>query len=114
MANSAIMDAIAGLWSEQNSAGRRILDLACGRGTSTRLLTDLGYCVTATDYRTPPPLPAGVDRIAGVDSNHFSRFIPVSSMQSIWSKKIRCSEITTGRSFPISWIRHYFYPIISW
>ena len=74
MANSAIMDAIAGLWSEQDSTGRRILDLACGRGTTTRLLTDLGYCVTATDYRIPPPLPAGVDRVAGVDLNHFLPF----------------------------------------
>jgi|SRR5690242_17746532 hypothetical protein len=46
----------------------------CGRGTTTRLLTDLGYCVTATDYRTPPPLPAGADRVAGVDSNHFLPF----------------------------------------
>ncbi len=76
MANSAIMDAISGLWSEQDSAGRRMLDLACGRGTTTRLLSGLGYRVTATDYRVPPPLPAGVERIGGVDLNHFLPFQP--------------------------------------
>jgi len=71
MPNSAILSAIARPWFEQKKDGDRILDLSCGKGASARLLSELDYRVVATDYLIPPPLPAGIDRVGGVDLNHF-------------------------------------------
>ena len=73
MPNTTIFDSVLASWSAAPAAGRRILDLSSGGGDTSRMLADLGFRVTATDYGAPPPM-AGVDRVAGVDLNSFLPF----------------------------------------
>lgn len=74
MPNSAILDSVAAAWSKESGTGKSMLDLSCGGGDTAQLLAKLGYHVVATDYGPPPPMPHGVDRVGGVDLNHFLPF----------------------------------------
>jgi 2-polyprenyl-3-methyl-5-hydroxy-6-metoxy-1,4-benzoquinol methylase len=73
MANSAILDAVAAARSKHGGNGKKMLDLSCGDCDTARLLTRLGYRIVATDYGPLPPM-TGIERVGGVDLNHFLPF----------------------------------------
>ena len=68
MANRYILRAIAEVWPPANGR-KRLLDLSCGGGRTSKLLREKGYAVVATDYSAPPVLGEGIARVAGVDLN---------------------------------------------
>lgn len=74
MPNNAIADAVASAWSDENAAGKIVLDLSCGDGDTSEMLARLGYKVVATDYGIMRDMGPGIARIAGVDLNAFLPF----------------------------------------
>ena len=74
MPNPAIFEAVRRSWSADPVRGKRALDLSPGDGATARLLASLGYAVVVTDYDRPPPLTQEIERIGGVDLNHFLPF----------------------------------------
>ena len=100
MANLAILDAVAAAWSKHGGNGKKMLDLSCGDGDTARLLTRLGYRIVATDYGPLPPM-TGIERVGGVDLNHFYRFSRVAltpSISSRWSSIPRINPSSFERS----------------
>ncbi|MDH3446028.1 MAG: class I SAM-dependent methyltransferase [Deltaproteobacteria bacterium] len=74
MPNSKIFDAIEKSWAQESGGGKTLLDLSCGGGQTSRMLSERGFQVIATDYDPPPALPAGIQRVGGVDLNEFLPF----------------------------------------
>ena len=73
MANQYILRAIAEVWPPANGR-KRLLDLSCGGGRTSKLLREKGYAVVATDHAAPPDLGEEIARVAGVNLNHFLPF----------------------------------------
>ncbi len=69
MPNPFISEAVKGAWSNQGSVGKRVLDLSCGGGNTSRMLASRGFQVVATDYGLPPPMERAIHRVGGVDLN---------------------------------------------
>ena len=74
MPNPAIFEAVRRSWSADPARGKRALDLSPGDGATARLLASLGYAVVVTDYDRPPSLTQEIERVGGVDLNHFLPF----------------------------------------
>lgn len=74
MPNPYIMASISGVWSREAAQGKRILDLSCGGGDSSRMLASQRYEVIATDFGVPPPMDEMVWRVGGVDLNEYIPF----------------------------------------
>jgi len=74
MPNSSIFNSVRATWSVERAAGKKALDLSCGGGATAKMLASLGFAVVATDYGSPPPMPNGIKRVAGVDLNEFLPF----------------------------------------
>lgn len=74
MPNPHIFEAVRRSWSAQPARGKTALDLSPGDGATSRLLASLGYAVVVTDYDRPPRLEQGIQRVGGVDLNHFLPF----------------------------------------
>ena len=73
MPNSSIARSVKEAWSREGAAGKKVLDLSCGGGATSKMLTSHGFEVVATDY-TPPPSIQGIHRVAGVDLNEYLPF----------------------------------------
>lgn len=69
MPNASIVRSVTESWSGETGSGKRILDLSCGGGATSRMLAESGFAVVATDYNCPPPLGDRVLRVGGVDLN---------------------------------------------
>lgn len=74
MPNSPILRSVTEAWSAQGSRGKKILDLSCGGGATSRMLAAIGFKVVATDYCPPPSMAGPIDRIGGVDLNEYLPF----------------------------------------
>ena len=73
MPNSSIARSVKEAWSREGAAGKKVLDLSCGGGATSKMLTSHGFEVVATDYTPPPPI-QGIHRVAGVDLNEYLPF----------------------------------------
>ena len=73
MPNPSISRSVNEAWSREGAAGKKVLDLSCGGGATSKMLTSHGFEVVATDYTPPPPI-QGVKRVAGVDLNEYLPF----------------------------------------
>lgn len=74
MPNSFILRSVESAWSSEKGDHKRILDLSCGGGATSRMLGSLGFQVVATDYTSPPRLNGPVQRVGGVDLNEYLPF----------------------------------------
>lgn len=73
MPNPSISRSVKEAWSREGAAGKKVLDLSCGGGETSKMLTSHGFEVVATDYTPPPPI-QGINRVAGVDLNEYLPF----------------------------------------
>jgi 2-polyprenyl-3-methyl-5-hydroxy-6-metoxy-1,4-benzoquinol methylase len=69
MPNANILRAVADTWSGEESPGRRLLDLSCGDGHTSRLLAEKAAFVVATEYEPFASLGEKILSVAGVDLN---------------------------------------------
>ena len=69
MPNPFILRSVSEAWSREGSPGKRMLDLSCGGGETSRMLASRGFQVVATDYGLPPPMEGSIHRVGGVDLN---------------------------------------------
>ena len=74
MPNPFIMRSITRAWSNEVGKARRVLDLSCGAGATSRMLAERGFAVVATDYGHPGPLGERIQRVGGVDLNDYLPF----------------------------------------
>ena len=74
MPNSKIFDAVEKSWAQESGSGKKLLDLSCGGGHTSRMLAEQGFQVIATDYGPPPELPESIQRLGGVDLNAYLPF----------------------------------------
>jgi SAM-dependent methyltransferase len=70
MPNPYIKAALLRLWSQENAEDKVALDLSCGGGDTSRLLSSHGFRVVATEYFAPPYLGESILRVGGVDLNN--------------------------------------------
>lgn len=72
MPNPYIKEAITRIWrAEGGLKDPMALDLSCGSGDTSRVLSSCGFEVVATEHVDPPPdLGESVHRVNGVDLNH--------------------------------------------
>ena len=68
------MRSVTEVWSAEGSQGKKILDLSCGGGATSRMLVSRGFEVVATDYNPPPSMEGSVHRVGGVDLNEYLPF----------------------------------------
>ena len=70
MPNPYIKNAITEIWRTAGGLkGNLALDLSCGSGDSSRILSSCGFQVVATDFSDPPDLGKSIHRVGGVDLN---------------------------------------------
>lgn len=74
MPNRYIMASVNGVWSREAGPRKRILDLSCGGGDSSRMLASHQFEVIATDFGVPPPMDGAIRRVGGVDLNEYIPF----------------------------------------
>ncbi len=74
MPNSKIFEAVEKSWAQVPGGGKRLLDLSCGGGHTSKMLAGQGFQVVATDYGPPPKLPENIQRLGGVDLNAYLPF----------------------------------------
>jgi SAM-dependent methyltransferase len=67
MPNPFIMRSVTATWSKEPTQGRRVLDLSCGEGSTSKMLAEKGFSVVATEYVYPPFIGDHVRRVGGVD-----------------------------------------------
>lgn len=68
------MRSVTEAWSAEGRPGKTILDLSCGGGGTSRMLSSLGFGVVATDYCPPPPMKGAIRRVGGVNLNEYLPF----------------------------------------
>lgn len=69
MPNPLILRSVSDAWSTEVGSGKRVLDLSCGKGATSRMLASLGFQVVATNYGRPPAMDGPIRRVGGVDLN---------------------------------------------
>jgi SAM-dependent methyltransferase len=74
MPNPFIFESVCAAWSSENSVGKKLLDLSCAGGGTSKMLAELGYHVVATEYGMLAPIGPEVERVGGVDLNQFLPF----------------------------------------
>ncbi|HBA38847.1 MAG: hypothetical protein A2W66_09435 [Deltaproteobacteria bacterium RIFCSPLOWO2_02_56_12] len=74
MYNRPILRSVSEAWSSEGSREKRILDLSCGGGMTSRMLASHGFEVVATDYGSPPSMEGPIYRVGGVDLNEYLPF----------------------------------------
>lgn len=74
MPNAHIVRAFREAWAGEGNVGKRLLDLSCGSGHTSKELISKGYRVFATDYVVPPPMGESIQRVGGVDLNEYLPF----------------------------------------
>lgn len=74
MPDFSIFNAVARVWSKEFGRVKRVLDLSCGGGLTSRMLAEGGLDVVATEYGCPGCMGDRVLRVAGVDLNELLPF----------------------------------------
>ena len=74
MPSTVILRSVTEAWSVEESRGKKILDLSCGGGVTSRMLMSRGFKVVATDYCPPPTIEGPVHRVGVVDLNEYLPF----------------------------------------
>ncbi len=74
MPNPFILRGVSQAWSKEMGRTKRVLDLSCSAGNTTRMLSDNGFEVVATKYICSPFMDHHVSRVGGVDLNEFLPF----------------------------------------
>jgi len=74
MPNPFILRSVAKAWSTEVGRVKRILELSCGGGQTTRILAEQGFTVVATEYSVPPYLGDQALYVGGVDLNEHLPF----------------------------------------
>jgi SAM-dependent methyltransferase len=76
MPNPYIINAVEKSWNGDARVGKRLLDLSCGGGHTSRMLAARGASVVATEYGSFCHLGGGILSVGGVDLN---RILPFKS-----------------------------------
>jgi SAM-dependent methyltransferase len=69
MPNPNILRAVTEAWSGEGNHGKRLLDLSCASGRTSRMLTKQAAFVVATEYRPFVSLGENILSVGGVDLN---------------------------------------------
>lgn len=74
MPNPFIIRSVSKAWSKEVSSNKRVLDLSCGGGATSKMFLDKGFSVVATEYAYPPFIADRILRVGGVDLNEYLPF----------------------------------------
>jgi SAM-dependent methyltransferase len=74
MANPKVLQLIEEAWLAEAGTKKRVLDLSCGDGKTSRLLSSHGFEVVATWYVRQPNLEGSIYGVAGVNLNRYLPF----------------------------------------
>ncbi len=74
MANPNILQLVEEAWLAEAGSKKRVLDLSCGDGNTSCLLSSHGFEVVATWYVGQPNLTGSIRGVAGVNLNHYLPF----------------------------------------
>lgn len=74
MPNRFIIRSVSEAWSKEIALDKRVLDLSCGGGSTSRMLATKGFSVVATEYTYPPFIADQIRRVGGVDLNEYLPF----------------------------------------